>query len=71
MKLTYEQRQALIGKSFSHSRAWPTSLITICDIVPNAGGFTVKFTRTGATGIGYCGLQKFIKRYKRELMGDA
>lgn len=71
MKLTSQQREEMIGKSYIQSKARSSSYVTVRDIVRNAGGYTVKFTGAGDYGLRYCGLQKFLKRYPHKLMGDA
>jgi hypothetical protein len=69
MKLTSQQRQAMVGKSFLADMNSPIEFsVTVGDIERNAGGYTVKFIRHGISGLSYLGLQKFLKRYPHELM---
>lgn len=68
MKLTSEQRQAMVGKRYIRHQSRSSSYVTVRAIERNAGGYTVKFTGACGYGLTYCGLQKFLKRYKHELM---
>lgn len=68
MKLTGEQRQAMIGKSFVSDMNNPVkSSVTVHDVERCGGGHTVKFTRHGEGGLVYCGLQRFLKRFPHEV----
>lgn len=65
MKLTGNQRQAMIGKRYSY-RNFAFSA-TVQDIERCAGGFTVKYTYPGCSDLQYMGLQKFLKRFPHEI----
>lgn len=68
MKLTYDQRKALIGKSFVSNMNQPVeSSVTVHDVERCGGGYTVKFTRHDQGGLVYCGLQRFLKRFPHEV----
>lgn len=70
MKLTSDQRQAMIGKSFLADMNSPVEFsVTVHDVERCGGGFTVKFTRHGENGLVYCGLQRFLKRFPHEVSG--
>lgn len=65
MKMTYEQRQQMIGKRFAKDSINDFALLH--DVERCAGGFTVKFTYAGLSGLEYMGLKKFIKRFPHEI----
>lgn len=68
MKLTSEQRQAMVGKSFYSDINLPAAFVTVHDVTQTGGGHTVKFTIPCDFHIRYLALCKFLKRYPHELM---
>lgn len=70
MKLTSEQRKALIGRTFvaqaSDSVDRSVTIVNVASAM-NAG-FHVHFRRHGSNQVLIGGLQKFLKRYPHELM---
>ena len=68
VKLTCDQRKALIGKSFVSDMNNPVEFsVTVHDVECCGGGYTVKFTRHGKGELVYCGLQRFLKRFPYEI----
>ncbi|HFW5086728.1 TPA: hypothetical protein ACIBVD_001768 [Salmonella enterica subsp. enterica serovar Javiana] len=62
--MTYEQRQAMIGKRYSKNNF--TGSVTVRDVERCAGGFTVKYTTPDSNNLLYMGLKKFIKQFPHE-----
>ncbi|AGF89297.1 hypothetical protein SP069_00405 [Salmonella phage SP069] len=65
MKLTHEQRQAMIGKRYAKDDI--KYFATVHDVERYAGGFTVKYMTTGSNNLQYMGLQKFLKIFPHEI----
>lgn len=61
MKLTSEQRRAMIGKRYIKGTIGPAA--TVHDIERSGNGFVVKYTTPDCKTLQYEALQRFLKRF--------
>lgn len=67
MRLTFQERKAMIGKSYQSDMNNPDEMkTTVLAVRPEGGGFTVTYVRQGMIPT-YLALSKFLRKFPHEL----